>query len=164
MRKIIKRRTFNVKGIGDGFPCHPIWVWNFIKLFVTWSKLFVTVLSKKILSVLVVNERVWKPLNAISLHSTKFLKTKRTEPMRFMITGNYDFDKYFCSWSIDRSLIKNKKQTVVVNILNLHSFGLRLEVSCDSTYIFKSSCWNLAVRGLEPRLSKYLTVNYKKKN
>ena len=42
----------------------------------------------------------------------------------------------------------------------------------DSTYIFKSNRWNLkqlftyiiVVRGVKPRLSKYLTVSYKKEN
>ena len=52
-----------------------------------------------------------------------------------------------------------------------HFFIKTWRFVCYSTYIFKSNRWNLSyrslykivMRGLEPRVSKYSTVNYKKK-
>ena len=63
-----------------------------------------------------------------------------------------------------RSLIKNKTQTAVINILNLfilimtfvcapHTFS---KVTVDQLFIYKTK----RMRGLESRLSKYLTVRY----
>ena len=54
-----------------------------------------------------------------------------------------------------RSLVKNKKETAVINILNLRTFRMLLYIHFKNKRITK-------VRRLESRLSKYLTVNYKK--
>ena len=65
-------------------------------------------------------------------------------------------------------MIKNKIQTAVINILNLHILIKTWRLVCTLhtfskviVQILNTCLYITKVGGLEPRLSKYLTVNYK---